>query len=454
MKAKTFFLQLRRSAPASLYLTISLMALGACRLSAATDTNDYTEKLGRRRYFQQPLVWLGEKAPSQEESKEMWEAFGGDEMKVPEEALPLLEGFLQAHTNSPWGPSLRLHLGEYYNRSGYFSLALDEWEKVWNSTKAMKDGKGAEVADRALVDRLQLLASLGRAGTMKELFEETKQPPIFEIAHYKHLQRAYSHMVSHPENSYRCGTLALDAVTKALFGTNNFWGLEQQKSPESGFSMAELVRLSESNHLGLVAVERPSGTELVSPSVVHWKENHYAAIVEQKNDKYLVEDPTFQMKRWLTADAINHEASGQFLVPAEKRPASWRKLDDNESGQIFGKGNPWDTFMPNPGPPCNSCPCPDGSSGTGPNGGAPGSPNGPHSGCDTCLSAGTGPGSPGMPVWEVTEPDENLWLEDEPLAYQTATGGRFSFKMYYFAGQSFNINPIGVFLVLDVEFHL
>jgi hypothetical protein len=158
MNNKTFFLQSQCSALASLCLTIGLMTAGAGRLAAATDTNDYTDKVTRGRYFQQPLVWLGDKAPSQEESKEIWEDFGGERFKGAAAALPLVADFLKAHPDSPWGPSLRLYLGEYYNRNGYFSLAMDQWETAWNSAKGMTGRKAETVAGNALVDWLQLLA--------------------------------------------------------------------------------------------------------------------------------------------------------------------------------------------------------------------------------------------------------------------------------------------------------
>ena len=36
-----------------------------------------------------------------------------------------------------------------------------------------------------------------------------------------------------------------------------------------------------------------------------------------------------------------------------------------------------------------------------------------------------------MAVWEVSEPNINLWLYDEPLGYQPGLGSRMSFKLAY-----------------------
>lgn len=423
----------------------------ASRALADTRTNDsmatmaYTKRLMQGIHIGRRLVWLGDKEPAEAESQELWECFSYEGPDTRTEISGNLERFVKAHPSSPWRPAIELSLGSSYMKAGYFSEALDKWEAIWNETKGLTDRKGRLMADSALVDRLKLLSSLGRSKQMKDLFEETKDRQISMAVRPRldQVRLGYQHMIHHPEDSYRCGTLALDAVTKALYGTNNYWGLIRQKSPETGFSLASLEALAVSNHLGLMAVERTSGTNLVTPSVVHWKEDHYAAIIKQKEGMYEVIDPTFQLDRWLTAAAINREASGQFLVPTKQVPTGWRTLSSDESSQIFGKGISFD-WPKFPGCPCNGkCPnCPPGTGGTGGTGGNGGS--GPVAQGDSKLgSGGVGGGSyckscgkqninvGGMPSWEVVEPEINLWIEDEPLAYQTATGGRLSFKIYY-----------------------
>ena len=58
-----------------------------------------------------------------------------------------------------------------------------------------------------------------------------------------------------------------------------------------------------------------------------------------------------------------------------------------------------------------------------------------------CLPTATGLQAPrsmtcfascdGMPVWSVSEPNINLWLHDEPLAYPSALSGKISFRLSY-----------------------
>jgi ABC-type bacteriocin/lantibiotic exporter with double-glycine peptidase domain len=50
----------------------------------------------------------------------------------------------------------------------------------------------------------------------------------------------------------------------------------------------------------LVPVARNSGDELVVPSVIHFRQDHYAAIIAKKGDSYEVVDPTFGNRKWLT----------------------------------------------------------------------------------------------------------------------------------------------------------
>ena len=72
--------------------------------------------------------------------------------------------------------------------------------------------------------------------------------------------------------------------------------------------------------------------------MVHWKEDHYAAIVELKSGFYKVLDPTFGDIRWLKPEEIQEETTGYFMVPRAKLPASWRVVPASETDRIFGRG--------------------------------------------------------------------------------------------------------------------
>ena len=432
----------RHFASIQFLVAVGFMLATAMPLIAAND--DYADKLTRARLFEQPLVWVGTTLPNAKESQDLWNTFGIGRYKKLDEAINGLAAFIMAHPESPWTPSLNANLGKYYRDHGYFSLALDHWQAAWDATKDMTDSKGRQVADYTLVNWLNLLASLGRTDTMRELFSETRTRPLGPLqTFYDQSLGGYSTMLAHPEISYRCGTYALNALARALYKTNSFRDIAEQPSPTSGFSMAALTALAQSNQLNVVAVERPGGQDdLVVPSVVHWKQNHYAAIISKRGDSYEVVDPTFRLHRWLTVEAINAESSGQFLISARQVPDDWQRLTTEQTSHIFGKGYPsW--FDPYP-PDCSNCPCPVGTGGIGGNGngssGSSGSPGDGGSCGGVCVGSGSGgasgtagggaSGSGGMPDWKVNEPNIDLRLHDAPLAYHSSVSG-VSFQINY-----------------------
>ena len=102
-------------------------------------------------------------------------------------------------------------------------------------------------------------------------------------------------------------------------------------------SMAELDELSTALHLGLVPVKRVAGDKLPVPSVAHWGREHFVAILENSRESYRVFDPALDSARWLTADQINAQISGQFLAPATQLlEKNWHRLASAEAEQIVG----------------------------------------------------------------------------------------------------------------------
>jgi len=152
-------------------------------------------------------------------------------------------------------------------------------------------------------------------------------------------------------------------------------------------------------------MRRDLSSAFVVPSVVHWKQNHYAAIVDYRSGLYLVKDPTFGAQRWMLASTIAEESSGVFLVPAEQAPGKWKELSKAETDVIRGRGLP-NNIRDEEDEGCTGD-CPD------------------------CT---------GAPIWMVTEPFINQWLYDQPVAYQTSTGRELGF-MLSFKQREFRIYP-------------
>ena len=342
-----------------------------------------------------------------------------------------LENFVQSRPISPWTPSLQAVLGEWHRRHGRFTWALDHWEAAWNATQDATAGPAKEVADYALAHWTRLLASLGRVETLGPLLA-ANQDRVFSdgaaAAIWSITREAYAHMVRQPGLAYKCGVYALNHVARTLYGTNLI-DLEMTSSPVTGFSLADLQGLSDAHHLGLVAVARPAGDALVVPSVVHWTQNHYAAIVGGRSGFYDVRDPTFGGRQIMDADTLNAEASGYFLVPAGAIPPGWHVLSSTEAAQVFGRGYPF--TMPNQNDQsCTNCSCAPGAGGSNDQNHHSGLLPEPGSGCAGCGAGASGMPVVGLPFWKVSEPYINLWVYDTPLAYQPAIGPPVRFELY------------------------
>jgi hypothetical protein len=354
-----------------------------------------------------------------------------------ETEIARLEQFVDERPASVWSPSLRVNLGRHYRQKGRYSEALRHWEEAWQATKHLKDGEGKMIADEALAHWTRILASLGRFETLAEVLNETKgrvldRGPLSQM--FSRTQEGYAGMIKRSGQAYKCGVYALHNVMTVLKGrAYDAPGLTREPSTKMGFTIEALSQLSERYRLGLVAVKRERGDELVVPSVVHWRQNHYAAIVGQKDGLYQVVDPTFEHTLYMSAETINAEASGWFLVPAQQRPAGWRQPPAQEQREVFGRGYPYILKDQEDRPCLTGCPpgCPPGMSGAS------------CQGCDNPVRKG-----PGMPWWQVSEPYLNLWLHDSPLGYQPAFGPAVSFDLSFkqrdeAAGGLWNYSSVG-----------
>jgi RHS repeat-associated protein len=432
---------------AALLLTVAASCWIPVQARAAGEVNDYAEKLSHAPLFLQPLVWVGTNAPDSDETRELYEAAGLDPDHQPADRLASMEAFVRGYPNSSWVPSLRANLAAYYRTTGRYSTALEYWQQAWDATKDLSDPNSRKVADYTVAYWSGLLSSLGRIEKLQELIAAVNGRPLSnpEFQRLFNVSRQSAGiMQAQPGDSFRCGSMALYHVAHALDSKSSFSDIANLPSPSTGFSLAQLVELSQKHDLGLIAVKRPSGGELVVPSVIHWKENHYAALVGKQGASYRVIDPTFGRPQSLSAAAINENASGYFLVPTNRIPAKWQLVDTDEAKTVFGKGLENAGSVP-PGPNCDSngdpcttgtCTnkCPEGG-GTGGNGGGTGGNGGGTGGgshgspCAKGSCNGTVP--IGMPDWEVREPYISLWLHDRPLFYNMSIGGQSFLQMDY-----------------------
>ncbi len=395
-----------------------------------------SEQITHGIFFGQRIVPVGV-PPTEEESQLLLVILNVALTSNYQTGLDDLEVFRNTYTNSPWAPSLDAVLGRHYFEMGRYTLALEHWELAWEATKNFPTGNGKQVADYALANWTRLLASLGRLDALTNLLAETRGRVLDRgrlSQKWARTREAIGDMRLRPGASYRCGSFALAAVARELGVKYDAPALINTPSPATGFSLSALSELSERLGLGLVPVVRAAGGEIPFPAVVHWQQNHYAAILSRRGNLYKVVDPTFGHPRYMTAETINAEASGYFLAPAIQLTGNFRWLNPGETALVFGRGNP--NFLTDGDDQCCECetggPCP-----TGPGGGGAGpGGSGPRGKAGSSIVAGDGPQAEcsscsGMPVWRVSEPYINLWLEDEPLSYQPALGERMALRVTY-----------------------
>ncbi|MDX1952628.1 MAG: cysteine peptidase family C39 domain-containing protein [Verrucomicrobiota bacterium] len=411
------------------FLLVVAVLTGSILYLRARNDAEELQALKRTKFFNTRLKPIHENH-TREESSLLLDLLMEWRRTDSDESLVQLVQFADALPNSAWTPHLNALLGHHFFEQGRYTPALRHWEIAWEQTKEYREGNGKEVGDFALAFYIRLLSMLGRTEQLGEIFEELKGRSWnggWEQQMVLRAHEGFLMMRARPGLSYQCGTFALNNLATVLYGNHDRKAILDTPSPVTGFSVLMLVEMAQTLRMSIVAVDRGEDTEIVVPSVVHWKQNHYAAITKRVGDLYEVIDPTFQHPRFIPRKIINEEASGVFLVSSEQVPEQWKILSDAEAGQVFGRGYP--NFMPDDDD-CDGC-CPNGggggggggggrkgghggAGGHGGNGGDGGSGSG--GGCDLCYL------EEGMARWRVSEPQINLWIQDQPLAYQPAYG--------------------------------
>jgi YD repeat-containing protein len=300
--------------------------------------------------------------------------------------LPALEQFVSNYPVSPWTLSLRANLGRYYYEHGRYSLALQILQDVWQQTGQATEGPAKRVADFTFAYLTRALASLGRLETLLTLFKQT-EGRVFDSGPLQQIVNSSSEscliMQIQPGISFQCGTFAIKSLADYVIGDSfNSRPLLDVPSPTNGFNMSTLLSLAAASRVDLVAGQWGQDMAIVVPSIVHWKSDHYAAILNGTNGVYRVVDPTFGKERWLGEAVIREEASGQFLVLRGSLPESWRLLSAQETDQIWGRGYVYGANDPNDG-------CGNGSGGASPPGTGGSGPGSPTAGTPT-AGAGSG----------------------------------------------------------------
>ena len=319
-----------------------------------------------------------------------------------------LTAFLDAHPGSPWAGGLLTNLGLVYYRRGYYSRALQAWSSACEVAMPITDPAPRPLADRAVGELAYMLAKVGRVSELDTLLKAVADrgfcgPATEKIAAAR---AGLAEMRTRPEVSFRCGPLALHRIMLAAHPENPRSELiHASESTNRGFSLYQLEELSKRLGLQYRTAFRESGADLVVPSVVHLTVDHFAAVIRREGDRYLLEDPTFKNDAWVTAAALDAEASGYFLIPPSDLPKGWRPVEAAEAQRVWGRGNV--VGPPEPTGPCD-----------------------PNTG--QCCAAGAGGRVPlGMAVPSIYLLDVSLSLTDTPVGYIPPVGPAVQFTVRY-----------------------
>jgi RHS repeat-associated protein len=362
-------------------------------------------ELFRARVFDEPLVPSG--ATSPEANAALGKALRSYLAESTREQVRALEEFLEDQPSSPWRVSVLANLAIVGRRTGFFSRTLEYGEKAWLEGRESTVPAVRALAARALAERAELLARLGRVDDVRALLAEVEGAEFSGSAHEKfdQVKQSLWMMENRPAESYRCGPLAVGALLRTVRGLQDE-RIEATPSTSRGTSLLQMKELGRKVGLEVQVGRRPSTEAPVAvPSLVHWRAGHFAALVKKEGERYLLQDPTFGDEIWISRAAVDAEADGYFLVVG-KLPEGWQAVSDEEAGAIWGKGAP-------PGQNAETTKPEDGTRGGD---------------CPPCR---------GMALYTFQDMLASLKISDHPLVYETPVGPGFTFSLTYNQRESF-----------------
>nr|WP_253203981.1 RHS repeat-associated core domain-containing protein [Methylosinus sp. KRF6] len=248
---------------------------------------------------------------------------------------------------------------------GYYSRALDAWRRAWVSGRDATEPRAKALTDGAVGQLIRLYAALGKIDDVSALFKDIGERPITGSA-TEAVQTARDIVrlsEKDPRHLFNCGPTALKALLTSLGATpEQVDFLQWYRAPPGGTSLEEVGQLADKAKFPFKLIFRKPGEAIPKTAVVHWKVGHFAAIVGESAGRLTVVDPIFPGRSVrMTKAALDAEASGYYLVPANTAIDEWRSVDNREASYIWGKG-PTTGVMPGDAgdPDANPNGCPEG----------------------------------------------------------------------------------------------
>lgn len=254
-----------------------------------------------------------------------------------------LVAFLSTHPESSWRMSVLTNLGIAYYRDGYLSRAFLAWREAWEAGQGATSPEAQALTSRAIGELARMHARVGQAKELEQLFAElgdrAVSGPATEMI--TGAREGLWMFRNDPGRSYLCGPMALRSLMVTLGASaEQVAPIEVERSGPTGYTFAQVSALAKRLGVEHQVIHRRPRQAVPVPSIMNWKAHHFAAIVEYRNGRYRIKDPTFATgDLWITQRAIDEEATGYFLVPqVALSQASWRTATAAESQRAYGMG--------------------------------------------------------------------------------------------------------------------
>lgn len=264
------------------------------------------------------------------------------------EQVAPFEQFIKTYPASNWNMALQTNLGLGFYKAGYYTRTFTAFDQAWQLGRNAGSVPARRLVDRAVAELARMHAKVGHADELEHLFAEVGDRKISGSAtELMAGSREGLHAFRQDQGiAYLCGPKALTNVMRSLkLPEDQVKIADDARSGPNGFSLSQVSALAGKSGVAHTLVFRKPGAAVPVPSVVHWKVNHYAAVVAEVNGRYLIKDPTFDSGDLLIdKQGLDDEASGYFLVPAAAAGAdkAWREVatDSEEARSVIGMGLP------------------------------------------------------------------------------------------------------------------
>ncbi|MBK8224139.1 MAG: LysM peptidoglycan-binding domain-containing protein [Candidatus Obscuribacter sp.] len=295
------------------------------------------------RVFLEPLIPMSGEAVAGENQALAKAILKFKSLKTVEDLSPLTE-FVKQFPNSRWIASLNSNIADLQYESGYLSDALERWESSWERAKTEKGSLQQSVANHSVANLLKANGRLGRIAELEKYLAAIKGRAIWGSDEQKinDAKQGYGGMKTEPGIAFKCGPYAVHNVLNAVKpGSGIHPVIEKARSTKEGTNLLMVKELAAKTGLNFQIAKRSPGASVITPSVMHWKLDHFGALTAEKNGRYELKDPTFDTAGylWLSAKTIDAQSDGYFLIPvSEKLPSGWSAVSDEEASKVWGKG--------------------------------------------------------------------------------------------------------------------